>query len=227
MGKIGFLLPWHSEKSIRQAMGVRSDVAYLKCSGFFDWTIDNKVLLRGNPLSRHNLINYSFALSEIKRITPIFARHHDFMPYQELIFRQAALTSLQLAEEIRKENFLFIYFGYESSHHLHTYMLELACRITKIPQVFEFALPNNRSTFFLQTQGIETRKLFSNTSVRLHSSDSNMFDQEVFAAQNLDRILPKRTTSFAFGLLWFVMSTPRGLFYRYLGLLRRFLRLAK
>jgi hypothetical protein len=186
----------------------------IKMNRNFTWYVNGRALQSKIDDIDFFSSNFGFVLSEFKAITPILARHHDFMPFQELELRRITFSTLRLAEELRDLDLKFIYFGYESSHHIHTVAVELAARILQIPQIFEFPLPGKKCMLFWQLDGIESRKVIP----PMVTSDNFSSDQEIlsedFISPSHDELEPRRTKSASIAIFLYAFSLSKSHLFR-------------
>lgn len=162
-----FFLPWYAESAVIQALSGQENLLFVKRLRQSNWVIGSDIVNFGAGSEFIGTLKFEHILQELKQNSPTLARHHDFMPFQELYLRTLATSVLDLASAISKLSPSFVFFGYQSSHHLDCLMFELASRTSNIPQIFAFPVGNVYESsaaapnmiLFEQTQGMETRRL--------------------------------------------------------------------
>lgn len=183
-----FFLPWHSVPVFERLFGF-DDQNYIliRCNRFINWKIGSRSVIFGESQNSWSSETFDWLVQELFKLTPVLARHHDFMPYQELRIRELAFATMDLVHSLRVTNPSFVYFGFQSSHHIDSSMLELACRINEIPQIFEFPVPGNSVMLFQQLHGITTREVCDIfTSSQNYSESHFLYSSDKFIPENPD-----------------------------------------
>jgi hypothetical protein len=142
-----------------ELISTRDDLIPIDFTSAFSWFINGKEIPRRTS-STNALSRFDFVMEELKNILPIFSRFYSSLTLLDSSLRQIAAQTISLAESLKNEGIQVIFMSTASSHHLETQILELAARISDIPQIFEYYLPDTLDVLpFLQTQGISTRKI--------------------------------------------------------------------
>jgi hypothetical protein len=132
-------------------------IFFLRSSPTYTWLINEEQIPSGKIESEDDFEVYLFILAELKKSSPIFARHFDDLTGQELYFRDLSFQILGISRVLNDLDLKFMVMGTASSHHLPTLMLEIACRCSGVVQVFEYYILNDRVLPMLQKFGVETR----------------------------------------------------------------------
>lgn len=126
--------------------------------GDFEWFVDD--IQVSSNLNNTFISHYGFILKEIDSITPIFCRFYDDLPNLELHKRKILFTILNLAEMLYCANLKFCIFLTGSTHHIDTFICDMACRISGINKIYLYTtlFTKDRLLPILQTGGVDTRK---------------------------------------------------------------------
>ena len=153
--------------------------------GEFDWFVDG--IKVPDKVNDNFISKYDFIIQEINQIMPIFCRHYDDLPNLELHKRKILFTILNLADSLSKLNLSFVIFKTNSSHHIDSFICEMACRILSINQIFLYLtlFQKDRLLPMIQKDGIGTRKpLLLNISNFSFQNEINNIHSE-YKASNL------------------------------------------
>ena len=166
--------------------------------GEFDWFVDD--IKVSDKVNDNFISKYDFIIQEINQIMPIFCRHYDDLPNLELHKRKILFTILNLADSLSKLNLTFVIFKTNSSHHIDSFICEMACRILNINQIFLYLtlFQKDRLLPIIQRDGISTRKplLLNISNFSFQNEISNIHSE--YKASN---IFFSRNKSFLF-LVW-------------------------
>jgi hypothetical protein len=121
------------------------------------WVIDNEKIPLCPSLNSWVLNHYENVLQRLIESGPIFSRHYDDLPSMELALRSTTLSILAISEKMSLARIDKCVLGTAASHHLDTLMLETACQIAGIEQIFEYYVPENRVLPLRQKKSIEDR----------------------------------------------------------------------
>lgn len=121
------------------------------------WLIDNEMIPLCPSLNSWVFTHYENVLERLIKSGPIFSRHFDDMPSMELVLRSTALSILAISEKMAAARIDKCVLGTAASHHLDTLMLEIACQIAGIEQIFEYYIFENRVLPLRQCESIEDR----------------------------------------------------------------------
>ena len=135
-----------------------------KQSGLQNWTHNNETVKQfqfmGDPETSARL---SFVLDRLRSSEPIFSRHYENLANLEKAYREIAVTVLSLANDLERNNIAVVVFPTMSSHHIDSLIMEIACQVNQIPQVFQYIpVVANRCIPIVQKMKIEDRRLLSN-----------------------------------------------------------------
>ena len=103
----------------------------------------NSFFLDGEPLilnfrKSQYLEKYNQIVEELLELTPIYSRQSDSMITMDLDIRLIAKSIVGLADFLNEERVVGVSFSFESSHHIYTQVIEKACQVAGIIQVFEY-----------------------------------------------------------------------------------------
>ncbi len=152
--QIAFFSPREFQKSLLQN---ESKVHYIEFLPLDGWFIDNEVVTDCPSLNSTFYQHYDEVLSRLIKSGPIFSRHHDDLPSMELVLRSTTLSILAIAEKMSAAQINKCVLGTAASHHLSTLMLEIACQISGIEQIFEYYIFENRVLPLRQSKSIKDR----------------------------------------------------------------------
>lgn len=202
-----FYLPWYCETNVKQVFPPDSQFLYATNHNLFRWRLNGISVVTNEDSVKPFMYKYRYVLQRFKESTPILARHYDFMPFQEDTLRRLALVTLSLANTINSYSPSFVYFGYESSHHLNSLTLEIAAEISNIPQLFEFPLTEDGGILFLRQDKDESRAIL-NASERLNSyyPDPIDFFNRSYVAK-AEKSQSSIFTRFSVVIFWVISST--------------------
>lgn len=134
-----------------------------KQSGLQNWTHNNETVKQfqfiDDPETSAQL---SFVLDRLRSSEPIFSRHYENLVNLEKAYREIAVTVLSLANDLARNNIAVVVFPTMSSHHIDSLIMEIACQVNQIPQVFQYIpVVANRCLPVVQRMKIEDRQLLS------------------------------------------------------------------
>lgn len=151
------LIPRHVHYELRQT---RNDLVFITYKSALSWFIENTEVPR-QPKKSEYLSLFDETMNLLKDLTPIFSRFYGSLHLLDLALRELTMQTIALSEALVSQSIRVVFMGTASSHHLETQILEIAARLAKIPQVFEYYLPDTVDVLpFLQTQGMSTRVVF-------------------------------------------------------------------
>jgi hypothetical protein len=132
----------------------------------------NSFFLDGKPLilnfrESKYLEKYNQIVAELLELTPIYSRHSDSMITMDLDIRLIAKLIIGLADFLNEEGVVGVNFSFESSHHIYTQVIEKACQVAGIIQVFEY--PVNYSPWFITL--LQKQSIYERSRVKLLSDD--------------------------------------------------------
>jgi hypothetical protein len=141
-------------KSIRDSF----QFIFIENRNEFDWTVDNENVKKFVSLESRFLEHYSNLLDKYRKIIPTISRVYDDLPRLEPFFRELAVQSISLANHLKNQNVGLIYHSASVSHWVDSFVLEFACDVLDIPQVFPYAtIFEGRLLPLLQKSGISSR----------------------------------------------------------------------
>ncbi len=152
--QIAFFSPREFQKSLLQN---ESKVHYIEFLPLDGWFIDNELIANCPSLNSTFFDYFDEVLNRLIKSGPIFSRHHDDLPSMELVLRSTTLTILAIAEKMSDARIKKCVLGTAASHHLSTLMLEIACQISGIEQIFEYYIFENRVLPLRQSKSINDR----------------------------------------------------------------------
>lgn len=121
------------------------------------WIIDKEPVPKCPSLNSSFFEYFDEVLGRLIKSGPIFSRHHDDLPSMELVLRSTTLSILAIAEKMSATGINKCVLGTAASHHLRTLMLEIACQISGIEQIFEYYIFENRVLPLRQSNSIRDR----------------------------------------------------------------------
>ncbi len=144
------------------------------------WKINGlEVKVQNNGLDNDLLGKTDFIITQFRINNVLILRHHKIKLDLELKYRELAILVMNLAQALRNNNISKVVFKTSSSHHVNSLVLEIACRICNIEQIFLYQVAFiNRLIPVFQTQGIESR------TVSNYFISSKVFNDEI---KNFDR----------------------------------------
>lgn len=150
----------------------RTNVHYIEFLPLDGWFIDSEKVADCPSLNSTFFKYFDEVLTRLIKSGPIFSRHHDDLPSMELVLRSTTLSILAIAEKMSDARINKCILGTAASHHLSTLMLEIACQISGIEQIFEYYIFENRVLPLRQSRSIVDRspvgELISNYSFAGH-----------------------------------------------------------
>jgi hypothetical protein len=162
MNRIWCLPPFHLRELFKIIEKEYPNIVVVEQQSNWDWKIGGENLHSLDVMSSKYIREYPRILEEITNLQPLFARHYDSMPFIELATRDLALIVVRIADQIFRDKVKAVFFGFQSSHHIYSQMLEIAARLNRIPQVFEIPIPGLDCVVpFLQYEGVSDRTPFS------------------------------------------------------------------
>jgi len=141
-----------------------STIHIYKQSGLQNWSRNNEpvkqFLFMGDP---ETAAQFTFILDRLRSSEPVFTRHYENLVSLEKAFREISLTILSLANDLARNNVSVVVFPTMSSHHIDSLIMEIACQVNQIPQIFQYIpVVANRCLLIIQKMKIEDRQLLSN-----------------------------------------------------------------
>jgi hypothetical protein len=124
----------------------------------------NKNLINQFGFADHPKANESldFILERLRSSEPIFTRHYENLVDLEKAYREVSLIVLSLSNDLARHSIAAVIFPTMSSHHLDSLVMEIACQINDIPQIFQYIpVVANRCLPIVQRMNIEDRQLLS------------------------------------------------------------------
>lgn len=102
--------------------------------------------------------SWRYTLNRLDENIALFARHGRELPKWENLKRLLALRTISLAAELKSKNLKAILFPTGVSHHPVNLCAQIACEISRLPQVFFYKTPiSNKLLVYIQSNGMETR----------------------------------------------------------------------
>jgi len=152
----------YSENRIMQEIyNEDPDVLHVRSTGNFIWKIDGGEINSKNLSSNTFLSKISYLIGELQMYGPVYSRHYDDMPRSELHYRKLALTVVELAAALKNEEISWVVLETGASHHIDSFVLELAARIADIPQIFlEQLILGGRLLPVVQLRNVTDRESF-------------------------------------------------------------------
>lgn len=137
----------------------RTNVHYIEFLPLDGWFIDTEKVADCPSLNSTFFKYFDEVLTRLIKSGPIFSRHHDDLPSMELVLRSTTLSILAIAEKMSAARINKCVLGTAASHHLSTLMLEIACQISGIEQIFEYYifLSEDRVLPLRQSKSIKDR----------------------------------------------------------------------
>jgi len=168
---------------------------------YSEWRCDD-IPIPNFPVNSDSLVHYNTVLFQFQQCTPIFSRHYKEIYFFDLELRSVSLQTLAIYEKLIEFTPFLAHMGTSGSHHLSTMMFEVACRLLKMPQIFDVPLYDGYALPMIQIILAEDRKPMKGRpfkvvdfSSRLHSLDVNFKAELTSASYN---------SSFVLGALNFV-----------------------
>ena len=146
----------------------------INCNNSFDWTVNNCLITNHlTQIDENYLSNYEFILAEFRQNYLLFGRHFVVKSDLEITYRHLALRCLSLSNSLKENSINSVLLSTAASHHVDSLILELACRISNIKQVFLYHVEFiDRLLPILQSNGISTRGVMN-----LRISEETFFSQ--------------------------------------------------
>jgi hypothetical protein len=138
-----------------------STIHIYRQDGLQNWSRNLKPIdLNANTYSTKTISHFDLVLDRLRCSEPIFARHYENLSNLEKAYREIAIITLALANDLAENRISVVVFPTTSSHHLDSLVMEIACQINRIPQVFQFIpVVANRCLPMIQRMSILDRKL--------------------------------------------------------------------
>jgi len=176
---------------------------------YSEWRCDD-ISIPNFPVNSESLVHYNTVLSQFQQCTPIFSRHYKEIYFLDLELRSVSLQTLAIYEKLIEFTPFLAHMGTSGSHHLPTMMFEVACRLLKMPQIFDVPLYDGYAVPMIQINSPEDRKPMKGRpfkvvdfSSRLHSLDINFKAELTWVPYH---------SSFVLGALIFVKHHTKKLF---------------
>lgn len=132
-------IAFFSARSFQKALlENKTNVHYIEFVSREHWLIDNETIADCPSFNSTFFQYFDEVLNRLIQSGPIFSRHHDDMPSMELLLRSTTLRILAIAENMSALGINKCVLGTAASHHVSTLMLEIACQISGIEQIFEY-----------------------------------------------------------------------------------------
>jgi hypothetical protein len=128
--------------------------------GEFEWIVNSKKVSSNFKNAGFDYdTDYKMLIGEFSKSSKIFERHFEPSQQSELIYRDLAIQTIKLSEELKANAVVSVIFFTGSSHHIDSLICELACRIAGIKQIFLYSIPMARGRLLpvIQTNGVITR----------------------------------------------------------------------
>ena len=128
--------------------------------GEFEWKVNSKKVSPNFKNTGFDYdTDYKMLIGEFSKSSKIFERHFEPSQQSELIYRDLAIQTIRLSEELKSNAVVSVIFFTGSSHHIDSLICELACRIAGIKQIFLYSVPmaKGRLLPIMQTNGVITR----------------------------------------------------------------------
>lgn len=169
------ILIFGAKPEIRELLKLDDGVGFLDSTSFNHWVID------GQEIALFPEAN-SFAIwpEAIKRIRdqgPLFSRYFDDLPRLELQIRLMAFQIVRLSSALKKLGVKYVVFPTGVSHHIITAQCEIACALSKIPQIFTYL--TNLSPHLLPI--VQLNSIHDRKPLGIHISHSNL---DLFSSGN-------------------------------------------
>jgi hypothetical protein len=192
----------------------------------------NSFFLDGDPLilnfrKSKYLEKYNQIVAELLELTPIYSRHSDSMITMDVDIRLVAKSIIGLADFLSEEKVVGVNFSFESSHHIYTQVIEKACQVAGIIQVFEY--PVNYSPWFITL--LQKQSIYERSRVELLSDDlavppeeyskwlQNTFflklERGTFFKARVSEFSSALKKSYIFAVLYLYLGNPRAKLYVY------------
>lgn len=162
---------------------------------YSEWSCDD-IPISNFPVNSESLIHYSAVLSHFQQCTPIFSRHYKEIHFFDLELRSVSLQTLAIYEKLIEFTPFLAHMGTSGSHHLPTMMFEVACRLLKMPQIFDVPLYDGYALPMIQINSVDDKKPINGRpfevvdySSRLHSLDVNFRGELSWASYNSSFVL--------------------------------------
>jgi hypothetical protein len=178
------------------------------------WIIDNVPVPKCPSLNSSFFEYFDEVLDRLIKSGPIFSRHYDDLPSMELVLRSTTLSILAIAEKMSATGTNKCVLGTAASHHLRTLMLEIACQISGIEQIFEYYIFENRVLPLRQSKSIKDRSpvggVISNFSFASQLESWAQFGYSATSHENS----PKATKNFLSASLLITVNRFRSTLWR-------------
>jgi hypothetical protein len=191
--------------------------------GEFDWEVDSKkIVMKFENIDFHYENKYKKVISEFKKSSKIFDRHHENFQQSELIYQDLAIQTIRLSEVLETNAIVSVIFLTASSHHIDSLICELACRIAGIEQIFLYVVPMamNRLIPMKQTDGVITR---SNLNICVSSEilTKQIYDFSTFTLSHSDEYSSNFSQNLYFSIWNLLVFSLKKYLYRFLHNVRR------
>jgi len=132
---------------------------------FLNWFCDDESICNSSIAWDSRLgSRLQFAIEKLRTSEPIFARHFQNLMDLEKTYREIALSILSLSNDLENKEISSMVFPSMSSHHIDSLMMEIACQLNDIPQVFQYIpVIENRCIPVVQNHGVADRRILSIT----------------------------------------------------------------
>ena len=156
--KPGQVAIFGNKETIPQGIRNSFQFVFIENQGEFDWKVDGKDVKRFVKVDSRYLEHYSNLVEKFRKIIPTISRVYDDLPRLEPFLRELAIQSISLADYLKNQNVKVIYHSVSVSHWVDSFVLEFACEVLDIPQVFPYAtIFEGRLLPLLQRSGISSR----------------------------------------------------------------------
>jgi hypothetical protein len=162
----------------------------------------NDIPISNFPMNSDSFMHYSAVLSHFKQCTPLFSRHYKEIYFFDLELRSICLQTLAIYEKLEKFTPFLAHMGTSGSHHLPTMMFEAACRLLKMPQVFDVPLYDGYALPMIQINSAYDRKPINSRPFEVLDDSSRLHSLNVNFKAELSWVSYK--TSFVFGVFTYI-----------------------
>lgn len=155
MPNIGMVSRGHSLELFR----TRADLIPISWNSALSWKLNGTNIPR--IPSGESIQYFPQVYKKLESLIPIYSRFGTFLPMLDNSLRLLSLQIISIAEHLSEKDVKVLIMCTASSHHLETQMLEIACHLIAIPQVFEVMLPGTSAFLpIVQRNGVGSRTVF-------------------------------------------------------------------
>lgn len=148
------------KSSFPKSVQKNSEVSFLSHSSLLSWELDEIQIPNGVSMHSLYLEEINILINKFRAILPVFVRNFDDLTGIELHFRALACQTVALANVFHKNNVQILFQTTSVSHWVESFMIEYACELNKIHQIFPYAtIFEGRILPLTQLKGIHTREI--------------------------------------------------------------------